>query len=55
MVKIIKNELTRLMGGDTEVLIFSSPSIILMSGLQGSKLAFSGKLMNTKNKTKKPL
>ena len=59
MVKIVKDELTQLMGGDAEGLDLSgTPSIILMSGLQGSgKTTFSGKLANyLKNKkTKKPL
>ncbi|HET8837418.1 MAG TPA: signal recognition particle protein [Flavobacteriaceae bacterium] len=59
MVKIVKDELTELMGGDAEGINLSgSPSVILMSGLQGSgKTTFSGKLANfLKNKkTKKPL
>jgi len=59
MVKIVKDELTELMGGDTEGINLSGkPSVILMSGLQGSgKTTFSGKLANyLKNKkTKKPL
>ncbi|WP_223551981.1 signal recognition particle protein [Aestuariivivens sp. NBU2969] len=59
MVKIVKDELTELMGGDAEGLNLSgTPSVILMSGLQGSgKTTFSGKLANyLKNKkTKKPL
>lgn len=59
MVKIVKDELTALMGGDAEGINLSgNPSIILMSGLQGSgKTTFSGKLANyLKNKkTKKPL
>ena len=59
MVKIVKDELTDLMGGDAEgVNLSGNPSIILMSGLQGSgKTTFSGKLANfLKNKkTKKPL
>jgi len=59
MVKIVKDELTELMGGDTEGIDMSgAPTIILMSGLQGSgKTTFSGKLANyLKNKkTKKPL
>ena len=59
MVKIVKDELTELMGGDAEgVNLSQSPSVILMSGLQGSgKTTFSGKLANyLKNKkTKKPL
>ncbi|WP_115463256.1 signal recognition particle protein [Winogradskyella aurantiaca] len=59
MVKIVKDELTQLMGGDAEGINLSgNPSVILMSGLQGSgKTTFSGKLANyLKNKkTKKPL
>ncbi len=59
MVKIVKDELTQLMGGDTEGINLSgNPSIILMSGLQGSgKTTFSGKLANylKTKKTKKPL
>jgi signal recognition particle subunit SRP54 len=59
MVKIVKDELTSLMGGDaSELNIASSPSIILMSGLQGSgKTTFSGKLANylKTKKNKKPL
>lgn len=59
MVKLVKDELTELMGGDVEDINLSgNPSIILMSGLQGSgKTTFSGKLANyLKNKkTKKPL
>ncbi len=59
MVKLVKDELTELMGGDAEGLNLSgNPSVILMSGLQGSgKTTFSGKLANyLKNKkTKKPL
>jgi signal recognition particle subunit SRP54 len=46
MVKIVKDELTELMGGKfTDINLKSKPSIILMSGLQGSgKTTFSGKL-----------
>ena len=59
MVKIVKDELTELMGGDAEDIDLSgSPSVILMSGLQGSgKTTFSGKLANflKKKKGKKPL
>jgi len=59
MVKIVKDELTELMGGETVGLNLSGkPTIILMSGLQGSgKTTFSGKLANyLKNKkSKKPL
>ena len=45
MVKIVKDELTQLMGGETEGINLSGhPSVILMSGLQGSgKTTFSGK------------
>ena len=48
MVKIVKDQLTTLMGGDTVGLnLKGSPTIILMSGLQGSgKTTFSGKLAN---------
>ncbi|UUV21519.1 signal recognition particle protein [Paenimyroides aestuarii] len=59
MVKIVKDELIELMGGDAVgVNLSGTPSVILMSGLQGSgKTTFSGKLANyLKNKkTKKPL
>ncbi len=59
MVKIVKDELAQLMGGDVAgVDLSGKPSVILMSGLQGSgKTTFSGKLANyLKNKkTKKPL
>ncbi len=59
MVKIVKDELTELMGGDAAgVNLSGNPSIILMSGLQGSgKTTFSGKLANflKTKKNKKPL
>ncbi len=59
MVKLVKDELTELMGGETAgINLGGSPSIILMSGLQGSgKTTFSGKLANflKTKKTKKPL
>jgi len=59
MVKIVKDELTELMGGDTEGLNMSgTPTVILMSGLQGSgKTTFSGKLANflKTKKSKNPL
>lgn len=59
MVKLVKDELTELMGGETAGINLSgNPSIILMSGLQGSgKTTFSGKLANylKTKKTKKPL
>ncbi|MEN8116219.1 MAG: signal recognition particle protein [Bacteroidota bacterium] len=48
MVKIVKDELASLMGGTfTDIELKSKPSVILMSGLQGSgKTTFSGKLAN---------
>ncbi len=59
MVKIVKDELTQLMGGETEGIdLTGSPAVILMSGLQGSgKTTFSGKLANflKKKNGKKPL
>nr|WP_247653576.1 signal recognition particle receptor subunit alpha [Flavobacterium sp. CS20] len=59
MVKIVKDELTELMGGDAEGIDLSSnPSVILMAGLQGSgKTTFSGKLANflKTKKAKNPL
>ncbi|WP_321426473.1 signal recognition particle protein [uncultured Bacteroides sp.] len=59
MVKIVHDELTELMGGETvDVNIKGTPAVILMSGLQGSgKTTFSGKLaqmMKTK-RSKNPL
>jgi len=46
MVKLVKDELTHLMGGESVGLnLADNPSIILMAGLQGSgKTTFSGKL-----------
>ncbi len=59
MVKLVKDELTELMGGDTAgINLGGSPTVILMSGLQGSgKTTFSGKLANflKTKKSKKPL
>ncbi len=59
MVKIVHDELVRLMGGETaEVKLESRPAVILMSGLQGSgKTTFSGKLarMLKSKKNRKPL
>lgn len=59
MVKIVKDELTELMGGDVAgVNLSGNPSVILMSGLQGSgKTTFSGKLANflKTKKNKNPL
>lgn len=59
MIKIVKDELTELMGGDSsEIDLSGKPSIILMSGLQGSgKTTFSAKLANflRKKNSMKPL
>ena len=59
MVKIVKDELTELMGSSAaEMELTAKPSIILMSGLQGSgKTTFSGKLALylKKKKNKNPL
>ncbi|MES2287900.1 MAG: signal recognition particle protein [Bacteroidota bacterium] len=59
MVKITQEELTNLMGGETaEIKLIRNPTIILMSGLQGSgKTTFSGKLANylKTKRGKKPL
>ena len=46
LVKIVRDELAELMGGETATVNLSgNPSVILMSGLQGSgKTTFSGKL-----------
>src|SRR5574344_1580295 len=48
MVKIVHDELAELMGGTaSELQLEGRPSVILMSGLQGSgKTTFSGKLAN---------
>jgi signal recognition particle subunit SRP54 len=48
MVKIVKDELAELMGGESvDIDLSGSPSVILMAGLQGSgKTTFSGKLAN---------
>ncbi|MDO3694556.1 signal recognition particle protein [Wenyingzhuangia sp. chi5] len=48
MVKLVKDELTELMGGETAgVNLTGTPTVILMAGLQGSgKTTFSGKLAN---------
>lgn len=59
MVKITQDELTNLMGGETaEIKLEGNPTVILMSGLQGSgKTTFSGKIANyfKTKKNKKPL
>mgnify|MGYP003472789104 FL=1 len=59
MVKIVHDELAKLMGGEAaELHLNGKPSIILMSGLQGSgKTTFSGKLANMlkKKEHKNPL
>ena len=56
MIKIVKDELTELMGSTAdEINLSSKPAVILMSGLQGSgKTTFSGKLAHyLKNKKQK--
>ncbi len=59
MVKIVHDELTVLMGGETaEIDLTGRPAVILMSGLQGSgKTTFSGKLarMLKSKKNRRPL
>ncbi len=59
MIKIVKDQLIELMGGEAAGINLSgNPSVILMSGLQGSgKTTFSGKLANflKTKKNKKPL
>ena len=59
MVKIVRDEIAELMGGQAEGLnLNSTPSVILMAGLQGSgKTTHSAKLANylKRKKTKKPL
>jgi signal recognition particle subunit SRP54 len=59
MVKICHEELIELMGGnESEINLKGNPSVILMSGLQGSgKTTFTGKLGNflTKKKGRKVL
>ena len=59
MVKIVHDELAKLMGGEaTELNLKGHPAIILMAGLNGAgKTTFSGKLalMLKNKKSKKPL
>ena len=59
MIKIVKDELTQLMGSENVGINLSEiPSIILLAGLQGSgKTTFAGKLANylKKKKGKNPL
>jgi signal recognition particle subunit SRP54 len=59
MVKIVHDELTALMGGETSEINYEGhPAVILMSGLQGSgKTTFSAKLANylKKKKNRNPL
>ena len=59
MVKIVRDEMAELMGGQAEDLsLTASPSIILMAGLQGSgKTTHSAKLANylLRKKSRKPL
>lgn len=54
MVKIVHDELTQVMGGtQVPITISGNPSVILMSGLQGSgKTTFSGKLAKKLRSTK---
>lgn len=59
MVKLVHDELGRLMGGETaELTLEGHPAVVLMSGLQGSgKTTFSAKLANwlKQKKNRKPL
>ncbi len=58
LIKIAHDELAALMGGKIETInLTGNPTVILMSGLQGSgKTTFSGKLANhLKKKGRKPL
>lgn len=59
MVKIVHDELAKLMGGEaSELHLSGKPAVVLMSGLQGSgKTTFSGKLANMlkKKQHKNPL
>ena len=59
IVKIVRDELTVLMGGETaEINLEGNPNVILIAGLQGSgKTTFTGKLANMlkTKKSKKPL
>ena len=59
MVKIVHDELTQLMGGETaQINLSGNPTVILISGLQGSgKTTFSGKIAKKlkSEKAKRPL
>lgn len=60
VIKIVNDELTDLMGGEREEVIFSAipPTVFMMTGLQGAgKTTTAGKLANflRKNQKKKPL
>ena len=59
MVKLVRDELAELMGSEaSDINLTGSPTVILMSGLQGSgKTTFSGKLANylKTKKSKHPL
>ncbi|MEM8887408.1 MAG: signal recognition particle protein [Bacteroidota bacterium] len=59
MIKIVNDELSKLMGGEQEGIRISKnpPTVILIAGLQGSgKTTFSGKLaLHLKGKGKNPL
>ena len=56
-MKIVKDELTNLMGSNAAEMFTAKPSIILMSGLQGSgkQLLAENWLYILKKKNKKPL
>ena len=59
VIKIVRDELTALMGGENQKLLVSPkpPTVVMMCGLQGSgKTTFSGKLaLKLKKEGKKPL
>ena len=59
VIKIVRDELTTLMGGENQKLLVSPkpPTVVMMCGLQGSgKTTFSGKLaLKLKKEGKKPL
>lgn len=59
MIKVVNDELISLMGGDTaQINLSGNPTVILMSGLQGSgKTTFSGKLARKlkSEKAKRPM
>ena len=57
MIKIVKDELTELMGGqEADFNAKGNPAVILIAGLQGSgKTTFSGKLANYPENKKRPI